>query len=483
MSVLSACGTDIGLDRKNTPVSQLGVRNTNRFTLLLTAHKGSDDAYCGTGKTSEACYTALNPNDGAQWVTLGSARAWMQLDYNVCDGMDYNGATPRCQTYIGHVGVSITPSSTTLNALDGGTAALSAFEAGKPFDVRFTENAPPYIYPSEPSRYTTMPYRGVNLAGAEYNYGFQPPSLDDGAYYASLGMNTVRLPVKWEYLQSPSSKITERSKAPDAPIDFDNPNAKAYAALVDGYLKKGLTVIIDMHNYMRYGPDNKIIGGGDPAAPSAADFAAAWGAIAERFKHEPRVIFDLMNEPHEMSTQTILDNYNAALLTIRDAGAKNLVLLEGNGWSGAHSWASPAVDRDVPPRSNAQAFFPGAIHDPADHYALSVHQYFDADHSGTKEECVSDYRPDITALTAYLRGNHLQAIVTELGGPDTANCAADIDQFLAALDPTLYTGWTGWTGGRNSRSQLDYFGPLTHGDTKTMTNGFQPHLQLPSERQ
>ncbi|WP_053064151.1 glycoside hydrolase family 5 protein [Caballeronia mineralivorans] len=462
--------------------SQLGVQNANRLTLLLTGHQGAADAYCGTGTSDQSCYPALNPDNGAQWVTLGSDRSWMQLDYDVCDGVNYGGPTPKCVAYIGHVGVKFTPASTTLNGVEGGSATLSPYQAGKPLSLTFSASTPASSYPASPIQYSTLPYRGVNLAGAEYDYAFQLPSIADGAYYAERGMNTIRLPFKWEYLQSSSSNPGDRANDPSIPVDFRSPKGKAYADLVNRYLGKGMTVIVDMHNYMRYGADNTIIGSNVPGAPTATQYAAAWSAIAAQFRNQPQVVFDLMNEPHEMSTRTIVDNYNAAIQTIRDAGAKNLILLEGNGWSGAYSWTNPSTDTDVPPMANAQAFTPDAIHDPGNNFAINVHQYFDADNSGTQPDCVANYRPDISGLNGYLNQFRLKAIVTELGGPNTGTCAADINAFLSALPQEQYLGWTGWAGGANSKGLSTYFGPLGQGETVTISLGFQPNLNLPASR-
>jgi len=38
----------------------------------------------------------------------------------------------------------------------------------------------------------------------------------------------------------------------------------------------------------------------DPKAATTAQFAAFWGELALRFKNNPKVIFGLNNEPHDM---------------------------------------------------------------------------------------------------------------------------------------------------------------------------------------
>jgi len=88
---------------------------------------------------------------------------------------------------------------------------------------------------------------------------------------------------------------------------------------------------------MRYpvmGTSGPVIGQ-DNSAPSKEAYAAAWGQIAAQFAKNPLVAFDLMNEPHDMKTETVLANENAAIAAIRKAevtagGVPHLILVEGN---------------------------------------------------------------------------------------------------------------------------------------------------------
>ena len=475
---------------KSNVYSTLGVSNNNSgYVFLLTGASFSNDGSSCSG----SCYGSLYPN-AAQWVNLNASTSWADLEYDVCNGtndsaINYNGATPKCATYMGHVGISLTPSLSKISNTDAGTADIGAYSTGNPFAITFHSNTviQSYTYPTTPTKYTNIPYRGVNLSGGEYDYAFQLPSLGDGAFYAQSGMNTIRLPFKWEYLQSTSTNTQTQDTNPSDPIDFvNNPNAKAYAALVNQYLAQGMTVIIDMHNYMRYGAydddsstNNAIIGSGNIGAPTQAQYAAAWLQIGKQFANESNVIFDLMNEPNTMSTQLILDNYNAVLSVLRQNKINNLVLLEGNSWTGAWSWTSNSYDTATPPLSNAQVFVPSAINDSYNNYAINVHQYFDSNYSGTTN-CVNS-NPDISGLVGYLNQYSLKAMVTELGGNNTQVCATDINNFLSSLSSNYFIGWTGWVGGQNAASLYTYFGPFSDGtQTVTMTGGFGPNLSLPN---
>lgn len=62
----------------------------------------------------------------------------------------------------------------------------------------------------------------------------------------------------------------------------------------------------------------------DKTAATTAQFGAFWGQLAIRFKSNPKVIFGLMNEPHDMPTSLVLQNDQAAITAIRAAGANQL---------------------------------------------------------------------------------------------------------------------------------------------------------------
>ncbi len=456
-----------------TAYSKLGIQNNNSTTFLLTnVDNSGNDSWCATYQdpnTPISCYGLL-PNAQTQWSMLGSQTAWLQFDYDVCDGdIDYSGAKPKCINYKGHFGIQFTADSVNLNDIDGGIATLSPYQNQyTPRTVKFVSSTSSYNYPRTPSSYNLLPYRGVNLSGADYDYSFAIPSINDGAFYAARGMNTVRLPVKWEYLQSGSTDPKVQANDPSIPINFNNPNAKAYANLVNELVAKGMYVIIDMHNYMRYGTSQAIIGSG--GGPNPTDYANAWGAIAAKFKNDSHVIFDLMNEPNGMPTELILSNYNTAISAIRAVGANNLILLEGNHWSNALYWGTSMDGYSA----NSKVFLPSAIKD--SNYAINVHQYFDENYSGTGE-CVPNSIPILSDLNKYLKDNNLKAIVTELGGNNTKDCANDINNFLKSLpNDGTYLGWTGWAGGTNAVTLFTYFGP----NTLTMIDGYQPHLTLPN---
>ncbi len=451
-------------------LSSLGLKNGNAYDFVLTGSNGSD-ANC-----KDACYPVLATN-GQQWVDIYSASGWIDVEYDICSSVTYDPqGKPQCQGWLGHLGISFSAAQTKISNVSGGTATLSGYVAGQPFTVTFTPSSPPPPphFPT-PSSYSGVMYRGVNLAGAEFDDAFHIPYASDALYYVQKGMNIMRIPFKLEYIQ-PNLSV---------PIDFTQGDASELVSLVNTLTDAKIYVIFDMHNYMRY--NNQIIG--QSPSVTAKNYADAWGQIAGQFKGNAYVFFDLMNEPHDMSTELILSNYNAAIASIRAQGADNLVLLEGNNYSGVAGWTQ-SWSGNTP---SSQVFLPANIKDPSNNYAINVHEYFDSPTGGGggSNECIDPS----TVLTvekfqdfiAYLQTYKLRAILTELGGLATANCCGCIDNFLTAVeqhpasqDVGGFIGWSAWAGGHSWGSYPLNLTPNPDGSEKMqMTQGFEKHLTPP----
>lgn len=170
---------------------------------------------------------------------------------------------------------------------------------------------------------------------------------------------------------------------------------------VQDMLKNHVNVILDLHNYMCTFPIGSVTGGGGGPAPvTAAQMQEIWTQIATKFKDlaeqydgqhgaPNQLIFEVMNEPNTMNTSTVIANNNAGIAAIRAVGIDNLVLVEGNGWSGLHSWSQQTgQDGGV----NLDSMVPGKIVDPDHNWAVAVHQYFDTQgpYSGTGTTCVDN---------------------------------------------------------------------------------------------
>ena len=111
-----------------------------------------------------------------------------------------------------------------------------------------------------------------------------------------------------------------------------------------------------------------------------------------------------------MPTEQWASAANAAIAAIRTAGANNLILVPGNGFTGAWTWNSNSYGTP-----NATAML--SIVDPKNNFAFDVHQYLDSDGSGT-HATIANNDPTIgvqrlTAFTQWLQTNHLRGFLGE----------------------------------------------------------------------
>jgi endoglucanase len=296
-------------------------------------------------------------------------------------------------------------------------------------------------------------YTGVNLAGADFGEGNLPgtynvhytyPTTAEVDYFVDKGMNTFRLPFRWERMQQSQNAA------------LDAPELARLDSIVDYATSQGAYVVLDPHNYARY--HGNVIGGG--AVPHSA-FADFWSRLADEYKDNDRVVFGLMNEPNTMPTEQWRDAANAAIAAIRNTGAANLILVPGNGWTGAHSWAQNWYGTP-----NATAML--SIVDPLENFAFDVHQYLDHNSSGTSSQIGTNDNLNnvnigverLTSLTQWLHANDRRAFLGEFavansrigsgtsgGQPQIGDEALDNMLSYMAANDDVWLGWTWWAAG------------------------------------
>lgn len=273
-------------------------------------------------------------------------------------------------------------------------------------------------------------FAGVNLAGAEftpgrlpgsYNQDYTYPTTQEVDHFMSKGMNLIRLPFRWERLQ-------QTTNAP-----FNTTELSRIQTLVNHTAAKGGYLLLDVHNYARYYNTNVI---GSPALPTGT-FTNLWGRLATLFRNHPQVIFGLMNEPHDMSTQVWLGAANAAIQIIRAVGATNLIFVPGNHWSIAHDWHNSG---------NATVML--SVSDPIDNFAFEVHDYYDDEN--TNRDCSPDVGiARLTQFTAWCRANGFKGFYGEFGVSTNATCLAATSNMLAYVNVNsdVWLGWSYWAAG------------------------------------
>lgn len=269
---------------------------------------------------------------------------------------------------------------------------------------------------------------GINIAGGEFGglqavYGknYIYPDLAQMRALRDLGMTVIRMPVRWERVQPALGQPLDPAEM--ARID----------SVIDAASAMQMSVIIDIHNYARYA--RQPLGSAGLPASSLRDL---WARLAVRYRDNDRVIFGLMNEPVKISATAWAAAAQDALLGIRAAGARNLVLVPGAYWSGAHSWTRKG---SFP--SNGEAML--GFHDPGDNFAFDFHQYFDANSSGTTATCVAPAIAEkrLAVATDWLRQSGNRGFLSEFGVSRAPECAAVLTAALQHLAANKQ--WLGWT--------------------------------------
>ena len=278
-------------------------------------------------------------------------------------------------------------------------------------------------------------YRGVNLSGAEYgerdgevNVNYTYPSEETVSYFAGKGMNVVRLPFRWERLQ------------PVLGQPLNGAELQRLKDAVDLIQKHGMAVVLDPHNYAYY---DKIQLKQAPATDLA--FGDFWARLAVEFANRKGVSFGLMNEPHDIKAPDWLELANIAIRSIRTVGARNLILVPGTNWTGAHSWSADSLG------GGANATVMLGVKDPLDFYAFEFHQYLDTDSSGTHPVCdgTDSAKKGLTDVTDWLRKNGKHGFLGEFGVAANDGCLEGLKQVLDVMNTNsdVWLGWAYWAAG------------------------------------
>jgi endoglucanase len=203
-----------------------------------------------------------------------------------------------------------------------------------------------------------------------------------------------------------------------------------------------------------------IIGQG---SPSDQRFISLWTQLAKHYATQQKIIFGIMNEPHDLDMTSWARTAQAAVKAIRIAGATSqLILLPGNHWSAASSFvqdSAPAMATVI----DADGTTMKLIYD--------IHQYFDGkdgNGGGNEAACTTDHVSDgFSPLADYLRSYGRQALLSETGGGNTSSCLQCVCSALDFLNANsdVFLGWVGWAAGSFDDSYLANESP--QGDTDT----------------
>jgi len=288
---------------------------------------------------------------------------------------------------------------------------------------------------------------GWNRPGGEYSCIGKTPSVFDGptdmaslqAMQAWKGFNTIRIPLNetcW--------------------LGINNVNAAAsgqnYITAVSNYVSlfrsAGIYVIVEMH----WNAPGTFIANSQMPMADADHGVEFWKQVADKFKADPGVVYDLYNEPHLNSTpaggfsaganspdpwscwlnggctitpQTweqktggyVVAGMQQLLDAVRATGATNLVLAGGLNWAGDLSgWTAHAP------------------HDPVNNLAAAGHVYY------KPEQCMG--ADCYSTLQEFAKGGTLPLVTGEVGEFDCQH--GFIDDFMSWADGAgvSYLAWS-----------------------------------------
>lgn len=257
------------------------------------------------------------------------------------------------------------------------------------------------------------------------------------------GMNMFRLPVSWQFLANNQPGGT-----------LDARNLGRYDQVVQACLATGAHCMIDIHNFARW--NGKVIGQG---GPSDDDFAGLWRQLAAKYAANERVVFELMNEPHDLDVAAWARTCQAAVTAIRQAGAaKQMILLPGTNFDSAATLVSSG---------SADALM--AVRNPdgtTDGLLLDIHKYLDVDNSGTHRECTTDNRAAFAEVAAYLRKAGRKGLVSETGASLDGSCMTAFCSQNALINENadVFVGLVGWAAGSFPTSYILSMTPSRNGN-------------------
>lgn len=217
-------------------------------------------------------------------------------------------------------------------------------------------------------------------------------------------LNLFRLPISWQFLVNNQVGATS----------LDATNLAKYDQLVQACLKTGAHCMIDIHNFARF--NNAIIGQGGPADET---FVSLWTQLATKYAAEEKMVFELMNEPHDLDVTLWAATCQKVVAAIRGAGATSqMILLPGTNFDSAATLVSSGSAALLMNITNPDGT--------TDNLLLDIHKYLDEDNSGTHKTCVTDNVDAFGTVAEFLRQAGRKGLVSESGASSDSSVSVSL---------------------------------------------------------
>ncbi|KAI1828258.1 glycoside hydrolase family 5 protein [Xylaria intraflava] len=257
------------------------------------------------------------------------------------------------------------------------------------------------------------------------------------------GINLFRIPISWQFL------VDSRLGG-----NLDPSNFSLYDKLIQSCLDAGAYCMIDIHNFARW--NGNVIGQGGPTDEQFADF---WGQLARRYAAHDRIIFELMNDPHDLNVSVWAQTCQSAVTAIRGAGATSqVILLPGTNYDNAATLISSG---------SADALL--AITNPdgtADNLLLDIHNVFSQPNSSIHAVCAPENIGSLGLIAKYLRNKGRKGLISETWASDDVSCMRAFcaqNVFIGANSDVLTGLVTRGTGSQNASHTGESAGQIQNG--------------------
>ncbi len=314
-----------------------------------------------------------------------------------------------------------------------------------------------------------VPYRGICVAGAEYGDEFDgwtgntyydiasgggggggSPTRFAGilSYLTLKGFNTIHIPISWERLQRTLGGA------------FDASYSSQIVTEVTQATTANFNVIVDLHAYDRYAEGafngsgvqvgtytQRVLGDGTLTTAHVLD---VWSKLANLFKDNSKVIFELMNESHDVQNMTstqYFDHINTLISTIRNTGATNLLLVPNTRGSDLDHFVGRNAYPSIPGPVDGVAAL--AVTDSLNNFAFDLHAYWwpAGGTPGYVEANYTSYTDYLSDITAWAKAQtpKRKLWLTEMGSnePDYNTQVTNALTFMNN-NSDVWQGWTPW---------------------------------------
>ena len=159
-------------------------------------------------------------------------------------------------------------------------------------------------------------FHGVARPSLEWSPAGERVSPGDADMMKTWNVNVVRFSLNQGYWLQSSSNYVATYKT-------------AIATFVNVYEARGFDVILDLH-WNSLPPPGKT--NGQQNGPDAGS-VTFWNEVAAAFKNDGHVLFELYNEPHDLSDDAWYSGMSGLYSAVRTAGADNVVIIGGLDWA------------------------------------------------------------------------------------------------------------------------------------------------------